>query len=189
MQPVVAGCIIVGSTAVPLMQCALLPWSWNSFCRTQKGWQVQSTHLVLLSGTTGAQTQDPKPDTLTVMPTPGLVSLLTRGCDADTLLHRLGKEFWNSLLHRHTKVLLFVSWYFMSTSNYCNHIWDSWLNLSTEGPRALQYKWRSFSHRTVVCIIYNIINVYNCMVTFDSPCIYILYNGLPAFSTRRTIFI
>ena len=67
MQPAAAGCIIF---------CAPIPGTLVLISPTSKGWQAESTHLVLIQQQqkTGAQTQDPKfikPATLTAKATRG----------------------------------------------------------------------------------------------------------------------
>ena len=55
MQPMAAGCIIAGSTTVPLMQCPLFPVSWYSFCRPRKDDRLsQPTWCYITAGQNGS---------------------------------------------------------------------------------------------------------------------------------------
>ena len=54
------------------------PASWHSFCRPRKDDRLSQPHLVLIQQPSGvffnSGLQDPKPATLTIKPTPGIVS-------------------------------------------------------------------------------------------------------------------
>ena len=75
MQPVAAGFVIDGSTAVPLMQSPLLLVSWCSFCRPQKDDRLSQPTWCYVNGRQGLDLAV-KLATLTVKPTPACQSTL-----------------------------------------------------------------------------------------------------------------